>query len=95
MVGKKLDKNKAPWHLMPFEELEEAVRVLEFGAKKYEPENWRQVKRGKVRYMDAAMRHLVSIYRGEQKDVETGLSHFSHLVCSALFAHWHSKNEKH
>ena len=80
----KKDDGKLPWHLLPSEALEDVVRVLEFGAKKYEPRGW---ERGMEwsRLFSAAMRHLWKWFRGEGVDPETGLSHLAHAACCVLF----------
>ena len=42
--GVKYDQDKLQWSLMPWDALEETVRVLMYGAKKYpEPDNWKRV----------------------------------------------------
>lgn len=81
------------WDLLPWAEAEEVIKVLTFGAKKYAPENWKKVQNGEKRYRAAALRHLSAIGQGIQKDGETGLTHYSHAICSLLFAAWHSKNK--
>lgn len=92
--GQKLDSAKPMWDLLPWEELEEVVKVLTFGAKKYAPENWQKVENGERRYRAAAFRHLAEIGKGVWQDAETGLSHYSHVICCALFASWHGKKSK-
>ena len=91
--GLKNDAWKPMWSLLPWAELEEVVKVLTFGAKKYKAENWRYVPRGRARYTDAALRHLAAIGKGEALDSETGLSHYAHAICSLLFAFWHSRRK--
>lgn len=92
--GNKLDKGKLRWSLLPFVELEEVIAVLEFGAKKYSVDNWKKVDNGYERYLDAAMRHIAEINKGKIFDEETSYTHFSHAICSLLFASWHSKYSK-
>jgi hypothetical protein len=62
------------------------MRVLEFGASKYAPENWRKVDKAKQRYMDAALRHqLMGWLTGESRDEESGRHVLAHAVCSLMF----------
>ena len=89
-VGTKHDQEKPRWSLLPWEQLEEVVKVLTFGAQKYEAYNWQKVKQGKDRYMNAALRHIAALGKGEHVDPETGLSHYAHAICSLLFSFWHS-----
>lgn len=83
--GRKDDAGKLDWTLMPWAGLSEILRVLEFGAKKYDRDNWRKVPDAKRRYMSAALRHLIAHARGEALDPESGLSHLAHAGCCILF----------
>lgn len=82
--GLKFDKDKLNWSLMPFGALQEVVKVLEFGSKKYAPNNWQYVDNASERYWNAAMRHLIA-HKTEDSDSETGLSHLAHATCCLLF----------
>lgn len=84
---KKADDGKLQWSLMPFEQLEDVVRVLMNGAKKYSVDNWKKCDDVK-RYKDALMRHVVSYIKGEQNDPEDNLSHLAHAICNCLFLQW-------
>jgi hypothetical protein len=84
-VGRKFDAGKLDYTLVPWDGLEEIVKVLEFGAKKYARENWRFVEFGETRYMAAAFRHLIAYQNNEDVDPETGLSHLAHAGCCLLF----------
>jgi hypothetical protein len=84
-VGRKFDSGKLDYTLIPWDGLEEVVKVLEFGAKKYDRDNWRYVENAETRYTAAAFRHLIAYNKGEQTDSETGLSHLAHAGCCLLF----------
>ena len=88
--GIKHDSNKPPWSLLPFDGLEEVVKVLGYGATKYDAHNWRNGFKYS-RLSDAALRHLTSFIRGEDKDPETNLSHLAHAVCCLLFLLEHTQ----
>jgi len=92
-LGVKFDKDKPKWNLLPWDEVEDVVKVLTFGAKKYAPDNWKFVDDANNRYMDAAMRHLVAHQQGESRDYESNESHIAHAICCLLFMLWHSKND--
>lgn len=83
--GRKFDGGKLQYGLVPPHALEEMVKVLTFGAQKYEPDNWKRVPDGKRRYFDAAMRHLWAYKRGEEFDPETGIHHLAHALCCINF----------
>lgn len=83
-VGRKDDSGKLPWDLVPYDAIEAGVEVLQFGAKKYAPRNW---EKGIIysRLFSALLRHLFAWWRGENKDLETGLSHLAHAWCCLNF----------
>ncbi len=83
--GRKDDREKPRWDLLPFEALAPIVDVLTYGARKYAPENWRIVPDARRRYYAAAMRHMVAWWAGERNDPETGMSHLAHAGCCLLF----------
>lgn len=79
---------KRKWGLVHYESLVPMVKVLEFGAKKYAPDNW---KKGLDRQelLESAMRHLTALMDGQENDPETGISHIGHLMCNAMFYSYH------
>jgi hypothetical protein len=83
--GRKDDAGKRRWSLVPWNALTTVLDVLEIGAKKYAPDNWRKVPDATDRYWNAAMRHLLSWKEGEKTDPESGLSHLAHGACNMLF----------
>ena len=83
--GKKLDGDKPRFSLVPTAALRVVVGVLEYGARKYAPDNWRKVPQARQRYFDAAQRHLWLWWGGERNDAESGLSHLGHAACCLLF----------
>lgn len=85
MIGQKFDSGKPDYSLLPWDAVEDVVRVLDFGAKKYTRDNWRLVEDHKNRYLAAAFRHLSSYAQGEEVDSETGISHLAHASCCILF----------
>lgn len=60
-------------------------QVMQTGAKKYGPFNWRETKVPCQTYMDAALRHLLAYQDGEDTDPESGVSHLGHVMaCCAI-----------
>lgn len=80
----KADNGKLQWSLMPFEQLEDVVKVLMNGAKKHSVDNWKKCNDIK-RYEDALMRHVVAYIKGDKVDSEDNISHLAHAVCNCLF----------
>lgn len=85
MNGLKFDIGKTDWSLMPWVSLTSVAKVVTFGAKKYDRDNWRKVEGWRERYFAAALRHLVAWYLGERADDESGESPLAHCVCDTLF----------
>lgn len=80
----KSDAGKSRMDLVPPKSLLEVGDVLAFGAKKYKPNNWREVD-DRGRYSAAAMRHLLAYQAGEDIDKESGLPHLAHAICCLMF----------
>jgi hypothetical protein len=83
--GMKFDDGKLDYTLVPWDGMDEVVKVLEFGAKKYARDNWKKVENANTRYLAAAFRHLIHHNNGEAADPETGISHLAHATCCMLF----------
>ena len=88
MSGQKFDTNKPRMSLLPKGALNAVIRVLEFGASKYQADNWKHVPEAKTRYYDAMQRHIDAWWHGEQKDPETGEHHLAHAICCGMFLWW-------
>jgi hypothetical protein len=84
---------KPLWHLIPLEPIEDIVRVMMFGAKKYTQDNWKLV-RPRIRYYDALMGHMKAWLEGEKNDPESGLPHLAHAGCCLLFLTWGDKHHE-
>lgn len=83
--GIKYDQGKPRFSLIPAETMYQVVQVLEYGAHKYSPDNWREVPDLSTRYYDAMMRHVYAHRIGEFSDPETGLPHLAHAICCLMF----------
>lgn len=82
--GRKDDREKLRFDLIPPELLEQTALVLTYGAAKYTPRNWEKgMNWGRV--FGALMRHMWAWWRGQDKDAETGFSHLSHAACCIAF----------
>ena len=86
--GKKHDTGKLPYDLLPFSVIDSIVRVQQFGMFKYGANNWQRVKRGKARYIAAALRHISAVQQGKRYDDESGQPHLAHALCSLMYAEW-------
>jgi len=84
MTGTKHDSAKPRWSLVPWRAMDDVLAVLEHGAEKYAPDNWRHVEPAE-RYWDAAMRHLIAWRQGRRMDGESGLPALAHAACCVLF----------
>ena len=84
-LGRKFDGGKLEYGLLPPYALQETVKVLTFGAQKYERNNWIHVDDGIRRYFDALQRHVWAWKMGEDIDPESGLHHLAHAMCCLMF----------
>ena len=91
--GLKFDNGKPRHSLLPKGSISSIIAVLEFGAKKYEANNWQKVDNAKERYYDAAMRHIDSWWNGEKFDQETGIHHLAHAATNLFFLKWFDDKE--
>jgi Domain of unknown function (DUF5664) len=84
--GIKFDSKKARPTLllksMP-DAVQEVIDVLELGARKYAPDNWKKVEN--ARYEDAELRHKLARFSGEKYDPETNKYHLAHEICNLMF----------
>lgn len=90
----KQDLGKPRWSLLPWQQVEDVLQVLMFGAKKYCDDGWQTIKDGRKRYLEAAQRHLAAYFKGERQDKESGLLTLAHAVCSLLFVMWYDRKEE-
>lgn len=84
------NKNKTAWGLVYFDSLIPMVDVLEFGAKKYSPNNWKKCLDRKE-ILESMMRHLTALMDGEFYDKESGLHHIGHIQCNTMFFSYFEK----
>ena len=98
----KKDSGKPKFHLLPLEDLDDLVRVYEFGCEKYEEESWRQFAPTKENYnriYSALMRHLAQWHKahveGEfSNDEESGLPTIAHVLWNAVMLTHMEKEER-
>lgn len=89
----KKDDGKQRWSLLPADTIRSIIAVLEFGAVKYQVDNWQHVPDARRRYYDATMRHVAAWWGGEKNDPETGLPHLAHAATCLLFLMWFDERE--
>ena len=92
--GKKDDKCKLDWALLPLYPIKEVIKVLMWGEKHYNRDNWQLVENARLRYYNAAMRHITEWYEGKKTDSDTKLPHLAHAICCLLFLLWFDKKRK-
>lgn len=80
----KHDLNKPQLSLIPTRAKAELARVLKYGVDKYGRNNWEKCD-DKLRYIDAALRHIDSYIEGTIFDYESGYHHLAHAIASLMF----------
>lgn len=81
----KFDQEKSRVDLIPPEFILAVGDILRHGAKKYAPNDWKNLENAEDRYYGAAMRHLLEYRKGSKTDEESGLSHLAHAACNLAF----------
>lgn len=83
-IGARFNTGKLKWSLVSWKALAPMVRVLMFGAEKYDDHNWKKgFKYTEV--TESLQRHLNAFIEGENDDPESKLSHVGHILCNAMF----------
>lgn len=72
--------------LIPVGAMNAVAGVMELGAIKYGPYNWRSKKILLMVYAHAALRHIFAWIGGESNDRESGHSHLAHAASCMLIA---------
>jgi len=82
--GLRFNEGKLKWSLVSWKALEPMVRVLMFGADKYDDHNWKKgLKYTEV--CESLQRHLNAFIEGADNDEESKISHVGHIMCNAMF----------
>ena len=84
---------------LPYNALEQVCRVFMYAVEtKYPRDNYKLAPGLPLEsYIQSMWRHLVQYLRGEEVDIESKLSHLSHLACNCFMYLWTKKeyhNEK-
>ena len=88
------NEGKLQWDLMHLSSFEPMIRVLEFGAKKYEKDQWK--KGFPIRQIyNSLIRHMIAFMNGEDNDPESGLPHIGHIQCNIMFMAYVLENHPH
>ena len=74
---------KPDYSLIPIAAMQEAAKVLEYGASKYERDNWKRPTHWSVSFA-CLQRHLAAWQSGEDLDPESGRNHLGHAMCNIL-----------
>ena len=77
------NSGKPDYSLIPLAAMQEAAKVLEYGASKYERDNWKRPTHWSVSFA-CLQRHLAAWQSGEDLDPESGRNHLGHAMCNIL-----------
>jgi hypothetical protein len=80
----KIGRTKPGLSCVPMPALFDVGAVLQCGADKYGPFNWRETPVAGSVYFNAALRHLAQWFEGEDIDPESGRSHLAHVAAGML-----------
>lgn len=88
---KSRDEGKLKYSLVDYPSMQGMVRVLMFGAIKYQAFNWQQGMPF-TELLESMQRHLAALMAGEEVDPESGEFHEDHIHCNAMFLTWMRKH---
>lgn len=91
----RLDQDKPQMSLIDPWAAEGLAKVLTFGARKYNPWNWKKTGFQYSRTLDSLHRHLAAFERGEDIDPESRLPHIDHLGANWMFLSFYTKEMAH
>lgn len=82
--GKRYNKGKLRYDLIPVSLNEEIAKVLTIGAEKYGDHNWEKGMRWSS-VLASLKRHLAEFEKGNDYDSESNLLHISHILTNSMF----------
>ena len=89
---KKFDEGKLEYSMLPNSIVEDIIKVMMFGARKYGADNWKTCK-DTTRYYNAGRRHEEAHRAGEYLDPESGYPHTVHALVNYAFLHYLEKEK--
>jgi len=75
---------KSPLSVLPAQVLQETALALYEGDRKYGRSNYRVAGVRASIYYDAAMRHMMQFWEGEDIDVDSGISHVTKTIAGLM-----------
>ena len=84
----RFNEGKPKWALVHYGSLIPMIKVLEFGALKYAPNNWKKPM-PLDEILESMQRHLAALMDGEIYDKESGIHHMGHIQANAMFYNYH------
>lgn len=88
----RFNEGKNRFDYINFSSLVPMVKVLEYGAKKYDLNNWKKPPKEDNEHLASMLRHIVALLEGERIDPESKLPHIGHIMCNAMFHSYHELN---
>lgn len=80
----KYGRAKVPLELIPSTGLAIVAKVMQTGAEKYGPYNWRESAVDNMVYVGAALRHIHEYLDGLDKDLDSGFHPMAHVAACCL-----------
>lgn len=89
--SRSLDERDEMWaeiiQTIPPDAMRSAARVFSYGARKYAQWNWTKGMDWSIP-VSCALRHLLALTEGADRDEESGEHHVGHFVCNILMLAW-------
>ena len=86
--AKRFNTGKPKWHLVHMKSLTPLVRVMEFGATKYDERNWMKPM-NTTELLNSLQRHLNELMDDNEIDEESKQHHIGHIMANAMMYSYH------
>lgn len=97
LKSERFNIGKLRWDLVDWTSLEEALKVLEAGAIKYSPDDWKKgLHREEI--LESMQRHLIHLFNKQELDEDLtklagqDIHHMGNIICNAIFYLYHARN---
>ena len=91
--GLRYNEGKPRWSLVHYASLVPLVRALEYGATKYDIDNWKKGMEPR-KVLESLQRHVAALSDGETHDAESNVSHIGHILANAMIYSYYTETEE-
>ncbi len=93
MNSLRYNAEKPKYSLLDLRTLIPAIKAFAYGATKYARDNWKLPPKEPTEHLDSAMRHIVALLSGKQRDDESNVEHIGHAIANLLMYSYHFSDD--